>query len=73
MREAGEEYQRLVCRSQTRCSTTSTDFNDHRDVDGFKYPFQVKTMNPQQTVSITVTKVVHNTTLDPSIFSIPSN
>ena len=51
----------------------TTDLNDHRDVDGFKYPFQVKTTTPVQTVSVSVTKVVHNTTLDPSIFSVPAN
>jgi hypothetical protein len=49
------------------------DFGDYRDVEGIKMPFQVKTANPVQTVSVTITKVEHNTEVDESIFSKPPN
>jgi outer membrane lipoprotein-sorting protein len=51
----------------------TVDFLDHRDVDGIKFPFQVKTTNPAQTVSATITKVQHNTAIDQSIFVKPAN
>ena len=51
----------------------TVDFLDHRDIDGIKFPFQVKTTNPAQSVSATITKVQHNTTIDQSIFGKPGN
>jgi hypothetical protein len=51
----------------------TTDFLDHRDVDGTKFPFQVKTASTVQTVSATITKVEHNNKIDEALFRKPAN
>ncbi|HUK34683.1 MAG TPA: hypothetical protein VLV86_12260 [Vicinamibacterales bacterium] len=49
----------------------STVLSDYRDVDGVKVPYQVKSINQFQTVSITISKVDQNTAIDDAIFSKP--
>jgi outer membrane lipoprotein-sorting protein len=51
----------------------TTDLLDWRDVDGVKVPFQIKTASIAQTLSIDVTKVEHNQTIDQTLFSKPAN
>jgi hypothetical protein len=45
--------------------------SDYRDVDGVKVPFQIRSINQFQTLSITVTKVEQNTAIDDAMFSKP--
>jgi hypothetical protein len=45
--------------------------SDYRDVDGVKIPFQIRSVNQFQTVSITATKVEQNTAIDDAMFSKP--
>ena len=45
--------------------------SDYRDVDGVKVPFKVRSSNQFQDVSITVTKVDQNTSIDDQMFSKP--
>jgi outer membrane lipoprotein-sorting protein len=42
--------------------------SDYRAVDGVKVPFKVLNTSPNQTVTITITKVEHNVALDDTIF-----
>lgn len=50
----------------------TTDFSDFRDVDGVKVPFRVHASSSLQRFTITVTKVEHNVTVDPALFSKPA-
>lgn len=70
----------LVVRAVTDVNTPETgpyqqtvDFLDYRDADGTKVPFQIRMTSPIQNLTATVTKVEHNQTFDPSIFSKPAN
>jgi hypothetical protein len=45
--------------------------SDYRDVDGVKIPFQIRSINQFQTLSITATKVEQNTAIDDAMFSKP--
>jgi len=45
--------------------------SDYRDVDGVKVPFKIRSSNQFQDVSITVTKVEQNTSIDDQMFSKP--
>jgi hypothetical protein len=49
----------------------TTELLDYRGVDGVKVPFQVKTSSAVQTANIIITKVEHNKTIDPAMFSKP--
>jgi hypothetical protein len=49
-----------------------SEFSDYREVDGVKVPFLVKSTTAVQSFVVTVTKVEHNTTVDPAMFSKPS-
>jgi outer membrane lipoprotein-sorting protein len=49
----------------------TTELVDYREVDGVKVPFQVKTSSAVQTANIIITKVEHNKTIDPAMFSKP--
>lgn len=48
------------------------DFSDFRDVDGVKIPFAIKSSNALQTISSTLTGVKHNTEIDDSSFTKPT-
>jgi hypothetical protein len=50
----------------------TTEFLDHRDVDGVKIPFQIKSASAVQTSIIIITKVEHNTKIDEALFSKPT-
>jgi len=41
---------------------------DYRAVDGVKVPFKIVNTSPNQTVTITITKVENNVAFDDSIF-----
>jgi hypothetical protein len=45
--------------------------SDYRDVDGVKVPYKIRSSNQFQDVSITVTKVDQNTSIDDQMFSKP--
>jgi len=47
------------------------EFQDYREVDGIKVPHQLKVAGPAQTVTISIKKVEHNTTIDDALFSKP--
>jgi outer membrane lipoprotein-sorting protein len=49
----------------------TTETSDFRDVDGIKVPFQVKSSSELQTVTVNLTKVEQNTSIDPATFSKP--
>lgn len=49
----------------------TTLVSDYRDVDGIKVPYQVRSLNQFQTITITTTKVEHNTSIDDKMFSKP--
>ena len=49
----------------------TSDFSDHRDVDGVKLPFRVNVSSNIQSFTIAVTKVEHNMPLDPAMFAKP--
>lgn len=51
----------------------TTDFLDHRDVDGTKFPFQVKTASTVQSVTASISKVEHNAKIDEALFRKPVN
>jgi hypothetical protein len=48
------------------------EFSDFRDVDGIKLPFGIKSSNPLQMISSTVTGVKHNTEIEDSSFTKPA-
>ena len=45
--------------------------SDYRVVDGVKVPYKIRSSNQFQDVSITVTNVVQNSSLDDQMFSKP--
>ena len=47
------------------------EFSDHRDVDGVKVPFKVKSTSSVQNSTIVITKVEQNTKVDPTLFTKP--
>ena len=47
------------------------DPSDFRDVDGVKVPFKLRLTNAMQSISMTFTKVEHNTSLDDKMFVKP--
>ena len=47
------------------------EFSDFRDVDGVKMPFSVRSTNPAQAVTITLSSVTHNANIDDSSFVKP--
>lgn len=48
------------------------EFSDYRDVDGIKIPHTTKSSNPLQTIAATLNDVKHNTEIDDSVFSRPT-
>jgi outer membrane lipoprotein-sorting protein len=50
----------------------TVESSDYRDVDGVKLPFRVRSVNQVQSVTITLTKVEHNTVLQDSSFAKPA-
>jgi len=48
------------------------EFSDYRDVDGIKIPYTTKSTNPLQTITATLNDVKHNTEIDDSVFSKPT-
>ena len=49
----------------------TTLVSDYRDVDGIKVPYQVRSINQFQTITITVAKVEQNVAIDEKMFSKP--
>jgi zinc protease len=49
----------------------TTEFFDHKDVDGVKIPFRIKTSSSVQTITITLSKVEHNVKVDQQLFVKP--
>ena len=49
----------------------TTEFLDFKDVDGIKIPFRLKASSSVQNLTITVSKVEHNVTVDESLFAKP--
>jgi hypothetical protein len=50
----------------------TVEFSDYRDVDGVKLPFRIRSVNQVQSLTITLTKVEHNTPIDESMFKKPA-
>jgi len=50
----------------------TTSFGDYRDVDGVKVPFQIKSSSTVQNFAVTMSKVEHNVTIDPALFTKPA-
>lgn len=48
------------------------EFSDYRDVDGIKIPHTSRSSNPLQTITATLNDVKHNTEIDDSVFSKPT-
>ena len=51
----------------------TTDMLDYRDLDGVKVPYLIKSASSVQNLSVTVSKIVHNVAIDPSLFVKPAN
>ena len=51
----------------------TTDLSDEREVDGVKVPHKIASTSSVQNFTVTLTKVVHNSTLDQTLFSKPAN
>jgi outer membrane lipoprotein-sorting protein len=49
----------------------TVNVSDYHDVDGVKVPFQIRSSNQFQTISVMTTKVEHNTSIDDAMFSKP--
>jgi len=49
----------------------TAEFVEYRDVDGVKVASRVRSVNQLQTITIVLTKIEHNTTLDDSMFAKP--
>ena len=49
------------------------DASDYREVDGVKVPYKLTLTNSMQTITMTFTKVEHNTALDEKLFSKPQD
>lgn len=50
----------------------TSEMSDFRDVGGFKVPFLISTVNPAQTITITLKSVEHNKPIDDAMFSRPA-
>ena len=50
----------------------TTEFFDHKEVDGVKVPFRIRTSSSIQTITITLTNVTHNGKVDESLFVKPA-
>ena len=50
----------------------TNEFSDYRDVDGVKLSFRLRSLSSAQNFTITITKVEHNITVDPALFSKPA-
>ncbi len=50
----------------------TTDFQDHREVDGVKVPFHIRGTSSAQNFTATLTKVTHNQPVDAAGFSRPA-
>jgi len=50
----------------------TTSFADYREVDGVKVPFQIKSSSTVQNFAVAMTKVEHNVTIDPELFTKPA-
>ena len=49
----------------------TTELSDYRDVDGIKLPFAVSTSSSAQSFSVAISKIEHNSTIDPKLFAKP--
>ena len=49
----------------------TSEFNDYRDVDGMKIPFEIKQVSDIQTLTVKLTKVDHNVEVDEKLFTKP--
>ena len=49
----------------------TTTYADYHDVDGIKIPFKLVSTSSVQSFNVVVTKVEHNTKIDPALFSKP--
>ena len=66
----------LVARTAAKVNTAemgeleqTVDFSDYRTVDGVKVAFQTVNTNPAQTLTVKLTKVAHNVTVDDAMFT----
>jgi hypothetical protein len=50
----------------------TVEFSDYRDVDGVKVPYRTRSINQVQSLTITFTKVEHNTPIDDRSFAKPA-
>jgi outer membrane lipoprotein-sorting protein len=50
----------------------TVEFSDYRDVDGVKLAFRVRSVNQVQSLTVTMTKVESNTSIDESMFKKPA-
>jgi len=50
----------------------ASEFSDYREVDGVKTPFRVRSVNQLQSLTITLTKIEHNTAIDDRTFAKPA-
>ena len=51
----------------------TTDLSDEREVDGVKVPHKIASTSSVQNFTVTLTKVVHNSALDQTLFAKPAN
>ena len=51
----------------------TTALRDYRTVDGVKLPFEVRTSSSVQTITIVLSKIEHNVTIDDALFAKPAN
>jgi hypothetical protein len=51
----------------------TTDFSDDKEVDGIKVPHKLVSSSSVQNFTVTLSKVEHNGTLDPTLFVKPAN
>lgn len=66
----------LVARSAAKVSNPelgdveqTVDYSDYRTVDGIKIPFQTVNTTPAQVLTVKLTKVAHNVTMDDAMFT----
>ena len=50
----------------------TVEVSDYRDVDGVKVPYRMRSVNQVQSLTITFTKVEHNTAIEDSAFAKPA-
>jgi outer membrane lipoprotein-sorting protein len=50
----------------------TVEMSDYRDVDGVKVPYRTRSINQVQSLTITFTKVEHNTPIDDRSFAKPA-